>query len=290
MEAGVQSAWIERELKRLGHEVIVANARELAWVTCSDQKNDRSDAEKLARLARADQKLLKPVEHRGAEQQAELDVLRARDALVRARTLSVNTARSLAKGLGSRLPAAITRMFGARALPRVPEILKPALQGLLAQIDDLTQRIKEYDQLIHALARSKPEVMQLATIPGVGELSALAFVLTLGHAGRFAHSREVGAYLGLCPKQRQSGDRDPQLGISKAGNPYMRKLLAQCSHHILGPFGKDSSLRQWGLKKAGAGTSRARKRAVIALARKLAVLMHRMWSTGEAFKPFPLTA
>jgi transposase len=121
-------------------------------------------------------------------------------------------------------------------------------------------------------------------------LSALTFVLTLGNAARFAQSRDVGAYLGMCPKQRQSGDRDPQLGISKAGNSYLRKLLAQCAHHILGPFGKDSALRQWGLAKAGAtGASNARKRAVIAMARKIAVVMHKMWRTKQAFHAFPST-
>lgn len=291
MEVGTQSAWIERELKRLGHEVIVANARELAWITASDRKNDRSDAEKLARLARADERLLKPVEHRTAEQQAELNVIRARDGIVRARTMLVNLARSLVKGFGCRLPAAITLTFGTRALTCVPDLLKPALEGLLGQVDDLTRRIKEYEQRIHALAQSKPEVIRLTTIPGVGELSALTFVLTLGNAGRFAQSRDVGAYLGMCPKQRQSGDRDPQLGISKAGNSYLRKLLAQCAHHILGPFGKDSALRRWGLAKAGAaGASNARKRAVIAVARKLAVVMHKMWRTQQAFQAFPLTA
>jgi transposase len=290
MEVGTQSAWIERELKRLGHDVIVANARELAWITASDKKNDRSDAEKLARLARADERLLKPVDHRTAQQQAELDVIRARDGVVRARTLLVNLARSLAKGFGSRLPATITLLFGTRALAQVPELLKPALEGLLVQIDDLSRRIKQYDERIHAMAQSKPEVVRLTMIPGVGGLTALTFVLTLGQAERFAHSRDVGAYLGLCPKQRQSGDRDPQLGISKAGNSYLRKLLAQCSHHILGRFGKDSALRQWALRKAGAGTSNARKRAVIALARKLAVVMHRLWRRQEVFQPFPVAA
>ena len=290
MEVGTQSAWIERELKRLGHDVIVANARELAWITASDKKNDRSDAEKLARLARADERLLKPVDHRTAEQQAELDVIRARDGIVRARTLLVNLARSLVKGFGCRLPPAITQTFGTRALTCVPDLLKPAVEGLLAQVDDLTKRIKEYDQRIHALAQSKPEVIRLTTIPGVGQLSALTFVLTLGNAARFAQSRDVGAYLGMCPKQRQSGDRDPQLGISKAGNSYLRKLLAQCAHHILGPFGKDSALRRWGLAKAGTtGASNARKRAVIALARKIAVVMHKMWRTQQAFQAFPST-
>lgn len=287
MEVGTQSAWMERELKRMGHEVIVANARELAWITSSDTKNDRSDAEKLARLARADLKLLKAVDHRTAEQQAELNVIRARDGLVRARTLLVNLARSLAKGFGFRLPPSITSLFGTLALKRVPEMLKPALSGILAEIDALTARAKEYDARIAVLAGQHKEVMFIQSINGVGALSALTFVLTLGSAARFEHSRDVGAFLGLRPKQRQSGDCDPPLRISKAGDKYMRKLLNQCAHHVLGPRGKDSALRQWGLQIAQRGGKSGRKRAVTAVSRKLAVLMRRLWSKGECFKPFP---
>lgn len=285
MEVGTQSAWIAREFVKLGHEVIVANARELKWITSSDSKNDRNDAVKLARLARADRNLLAPVEHRTAEQQAELAVIRARDALVRSRSLLVNTARSLAKGFGLRLPASITPTFGARALEGLAEDLRAAMSGLLEQIDGLGLKIRDYDQRIAEVAAKHPEVKRLAGVPGVGTLTATAFVLTLGRRERFAHSRDVGSFLGLRPRQKQSGERDPQLGISKSGDTYLRKLLVQCAHHILGHWGKDSSLRQWGLSK-GDGSA-GKKRAVVAVARKLAVLLHRMWTTGESFKPFP---
>jgi transposase len=285
LEVGTQSAWIAREFGQLGHEVIVANARELKWITASDTKNDRNDAVKLARLARADRNLLAPVEHRTAEQQAELAVIRARDALVRSRTLLVNTARSLAKGFGLRLPASITPTFGARALARLGEDLQAALRGLLEQIDSLGAQIQDYEERVAEVAGKHPEVKQLASVPGVGTLTATTFVLTLGRKERFAHSRDVGSFLGLRPRQKQSGERDPQLGISKGGDKYLRKLLVQCAHHILGHFGKDSSLRQWGLSKSDG--SPGKKRAVIAVARKLAVLLHRMWMTGEIFKPFP---
>jgi transposase len=285
LEVGTQSAWIARELSKLGHEVIVANARELKWITASDHKNDRNDALKLARLARADRNLLAPVEHRTAEQQAELAVIRARDALVRSRSLLVNTARSLAKGFGLRLPAAITPTFGARALARLGEHLLPAMSGLLEQIDSLSLQIRAYDESIAEVATQHPEVERLASVPGVGTLTATAFVLTLGRKERFAHSRDVGSFLGLVPRQKQSGERDPQLGISKGGDKYLRKLLVQCAHHVLGHWGKDSALRQWGLSKSDG--SRGKKRAVVAVARKLAVLLHRLWMTGESFKPFP---
>jgi transposase len=285
MEVGTQSAWIAREFTKLGHEVIVANARELKWITSSDTKNDRNDAVKLARLARADRHLLAPVEHRTAEQQAELAVIRARDALVKSRTLLVNTARSLAKGFGLRLPASVTPTFGARALAGLAEHLHLAMKPLLEHIDQLSARIGDYDQRIQEVAEKHPEAKPLAGIPGVGTLTAVTYVLTLGRRERFAHSRDVGSFLGLRPRQKQSGERDPQLGISKSGDRYLRKLLVQCAHHLLGPWGPDSALRQWGLSKGTTGSGK--KRAVIAVARKLAVLLHRLWRTGEIFKPFP---
>jgi transposase len=289
LEAGAQSAWISRELKRLGHEVIVANPRELKWITSSDTKNDPVDARKLALLSRADVRLLAPVEHRSAEQQAELAVIRGRDAILRARTLLINSARSIAKGFGVRLPKSITRTFGERAVGALPEFLRSALTGLLEQIDAISRAISVYDQQIAELAAKHPELERLESIPGVGRLTAMTFVLTLGRVERFAHSRDVAGFLGLRPKQRQSGARDPQLGISKSGDPYLRKLLVQCAHHILGHYGKDSALRQWGLAKSEGG-KKATLRAIVAVARKLSVLLHRLWVSGEFYKPFPKMA
>ena len=289
LEAGAQSAWISRELERLGHEVIVANPRELKWITSSDTKNDPVDAHKLALLARADVRLLHPVEHRTAEQQAELSVIRAREAILRARTLLVNAARGIAKGFGARLPKSITGTFGQRAMDGLPQVLRTALGGLLDKIDQLSREIAGYDQHIGQLAEQHPELERLESVPGVGRLTAMTFVLTLGRADRFAHSRDVGGFLGLCPKQRQSGARDPQLGITKSGDGYLRKLLVQCAHHILGHWGRDSALRRWGLAHAEGG-KKATLRAIVAVARKLSVLLHRLWVSGESFKPFPKMA
>jgi transposase len=289
LEAGAQSAWISRELERLGHEVIVANVRQLKWITASDTKNDPVDARKLALLARSDVRLLAPVEHRTAEQQAELAVIRARDALLRARTLLINSARGMAKGFGLRLPKSITNTFGKRALADLPAMLRPALGGLLEQIDTLSQLITSYDQQIAELADKHPELERLTSICGVGKLTALTFVLTLGRAERFPHSRDVAGFLGLRPKQRQSGGRDPQLGISKSGDPYLRKLLVQCSHYILGHWGRDCALRRWGLAKSEGG-HKASMRAIVAVARKLSVLLHRLWVSGEFYQPFPQIA
>jgi transposase len=288
LETGAQSGWISRELTRLGHEVIVANAREVKWITASDKKNDRVDAKKLALLARADVRLLAPVELRSAEQQVELTLIRARDAVVRARTLLVNAARGLAKALGHRLPPTVTVTFGARALAVLPEPLQAALKALLEQIDDLGRRIASLDQAVDQTAAKHPEIEPMTQIAGVGKLTALTLVLTLGRADRFVHSRDVAGYLGLRPRQHQSGASDPQLRISKSGDPYLRKLLVQCAHHILGHFGKPSALRTWGLAISGSKT--ATKKAVVAVARKLAVLLHRLWVTGESYKPFPKMA
>jgi transposase len=290
LEVGAQSAWIARELQEMGHEVIVANARQVKWITASDQKSDRVDAKKLAWLARADVRLLAPVEHRTAEQQAELSIIRARDALVRARTLLVNSARGIAKSFGQRLPATVTATFGKRALATVPSMLQAALTGLLEQIDVLGRQIQDYEAQIAKAGAKHPELERLTSIPGVGTLTALTFVLTLGRAERFSHSRDVGAFLGLRPRQRQSGGIDPQLGISKSGDKYLRKLLVQCAHHTLGHWGPDSALRQWGLTEGTGGAKGATRRAIVAVARKLAVVLHRLWVTGESFKPFPRPA
>ena len=117
----------------------------------------------------------------------------------------------------------------------------------------------------------------------------MAFVLAVGDPWRFEKSRTVGSYFGLRPRQRQSGARDPQMHVTKAGDRYVRRVLLQCAHYILGPFGGDCDLRRWGLKliERGGGTT-SRKKAVVAVARKLAVLMHRLWITGEIYDPLHL--
>ena len=288
LETGTQSGWISRQLKGYGHEVIVAHARDLQGISRSDRKNDRNDAEKLARYARLDPELLNAIEHRTAQQQTDLCAVRARDAVVRARALLVNTARGLAKTEGLRLPASLTPTFGARSLEGLPPALQTTLRPLLEQIDALGKQLETYDALVEQIAQERyaEETKLLRSVPGVGPLTSLTYVLTLSDAQRFRHSRAVGPYLGLQPKQQQSGERDPQLGISKAGNRYLRKLLVQCSHYVLGHFGPDSRLRQWGLALAQRGGKNAKKRAIVAVARKLAVLLHRLWASQTSYQPF----
>jgi transposase len=284
MEVGPHSRWSSQLLKKLGHEVIVANARQVGLIAESDQKDDPVDAELLARLGRVDPKLLRPLEHREEGMQTDLSVLRARDVLVSARRNLINSARGMVKAAGGRLPACATESFPAKAAPHIPTELWPALEGVLATLVLLNQQIRKYDEQIETLCAKYPATQRLRQIRGVGPITAVAFVLTLGDPHRFRDSRAVGPYLGLCRKRRKSGETDPELGISKAGNPYMRRILLQAAHYILGPFGPDCDLRRFGERLAQGGRS-GRKRAVVAVARKLAVLLHRLWVTETEYEP-----
>jgi len=287
LETGVHSPWVSRLLSELGHEVIVAHARNVRLIGESRRKDDRLDAQTLARLARIDPRLLCPVKHRSAKAQADLTLIRARAGLVRARTALVNTARGLAKSYGERLRGCNVRNMNPEKAEGLSPELQTALEPLLAGIESLSERIREYNRRIEALAeQSYPEVALLRQIKGVGTLIALTFLLTLEDPHRFRKSRDVGCYLGLQPGRRNSGQREPQMHISKEGDPYLRTLLVQGAQHILGPFGPDCDLRRWGLKLAERGGKNGKKRAIIATARKLAVLLHRLWVSGEVYEPF----
>src|SRR6202140_1244121 len=287
LEIGTHSPWISRMLSDLGHEVIVANSRKVRLIGESRKKDDRLDAQTLARLARIDPELLYPVKHRSAKAQADLTVIRARAGLVRARTGLVNSARGLAKSYGERLRGCNVRNMNPEKAESLSPVLQRALEPLLSAIAELSQRIFEYNQRIEALAQqSYPQVELLKQIKGVGTLIALTFLLTLENLHRFGKSRDVGGYLGLQPGRRNSGQSEPQMHISKEGDPYLRTLLVQAAQHILGPFGVDCDLRRWGLKLAERGGKSGKKRAIIATARKLAVLLHQLWGRGEPYEPF----
>jgi len=300
IEVGTHSPWVSRLLRELGHEVIVANARpsgrpvrfvvtgrrRVRLITQSSRKNDKLDARTLARLARIDPELLSPIRHRSEQAQAHLMVIRARAALVEARTQLVNAGRGLVKSFGERLHSCDADQMRPEVLAAMPEPLRGALEPLLAEVESLTGRIREYDAAIGKIAHTHyPETELLRQVKGVGPLIALTYILTLDDPQRFARSRDVGAYVGLRPRQRESGNSQPQLCISKEGDMYLRKLLVQGAHYILGPFGPDTDLRRWGLRLAERGGKNAKKRARVAVARKLAVLLHRLWVTGEVYAP-----
>src|ERR1700686_3569312 len=279
LEIGTHSPWISRMLSDLGHEVIVANSRKVRLIGESRKKDDRLDAQTLARLARIDPELLYPVKHRSAQAQADLMMIRARTGLV-------NTARGLAKSYGERLRGCNVRNMNPEKAEGLSPELQAALEPLLNAIESLSERIVEYNERIENLAQqSYPQVALLKQVKGVGTLIALTYMLTLEDPHRFQKRRDGGCYRGLQPGRRTSGRSEPQLHISKEGDPYLRMLLVQGAHHILGPFGADSDLRRWGLKLAERGGKNGKKRAVIATARKLAVLLHRLWVSGEAYEP-----
>jgi len=286
LETGTHSPWISRLLSESGHEVIVAHARKVRLIGESRKKDDRLDAQTLARLARIDPELLCPVKHRSAPAQADLTVIRARAALVRARTGLVNSARSLAKSYGERLRGCNVRNLNPEKAEGLSPELQAALEPLLNAIESLSERIAEYNDRIEALAeQSYPQAALLKQIKGVGTLIALTFLLTLEDPHRFRKSRDVGCYVGLQPGRRNSGQSEPQMHISKEGDPYLRTLLVQGAQHILGPFGVDCDLRRWGLKLAERGGRSGKKRAIVATARKLAVLLHHLWVSGEVYEP-----
>jgi len=286
LETGMHSPWVSRRLSQCGHEVIVAHARNVRLIGESRRKDDRLDAQTLARLARIDPQLLCPVKHRSAKAQADLTVIRARASLVRARTALVNTARGLAKSYGERLRGCNVRNMNPEKAEGLSPELQAALQPLLAGIESLSEQIRESNQRIERLAEeSYPQVALLQQVKGVGTLIALTFLLTLEDPHRFGKSRDVGCYLGLQPGRRNSGQSEPQMHISKQGDPYLRTLLVQGAQHILGPFGVDCDLRRWGLKLAEHGGRNGKKRAIVATARKLAVLLHHLWVSGEVYEP-----
>lgn len=290
IEAGAHSRWVSALLEKLGHRVTVANPRRLRLISESTNKTDLNDAELLARMGRADVGLLHPVTHRGVEAHADLAVAKARDGLVRVRTRLVNTIRGVVKSTGHRLSKCTAESFVGKTKDEVPSELTSALLPLYAVLESIAGEIAKLDRKIDELAEKKyPDAQVVGQIPGVGNLTALVFVLTLEDPKRFKKSRSVGAFLGLTPRRDQSGEQDKQLQITKAGDEFLRRLLVQSANWILGPFGKDCDLRRAGERIAGTGkrkaSPRARKIAKVAVARKLAVLMHSLWVTGEVYEP-----
>src|SRR5216683_4432444 len=285
METGTHSPWVSRLLTELGNKVIVAHAQKVQLITKSNRKDDRHDAGTLARLARIDAELLGPVRHRSAQAQIHLTVIRARAELVRARTALVNAACGLMKSYGERLPKCGTQQVSEKLAEGVSAELRELLEPLLKEIESLNEPIKEYDGRMEKIAKEAyPEVSLLKQVRGVGTQIALTYVLTIEDPYRFSKSREVGCFLGLRPGRRNSGESEPQKRISKEGDRYLRTMMVQGAHYILGPFGEDSDLRRWGLQLAERGGKNAKKRAVVAVARKLAILLHRLWVSGEVYE------
>jgi transposase len=286
IEAGTHSPWVSRLFEGMGHRVIVANARKLRLIYENTSKDDRVDARYLARVARLDPELLAGIEHRGCEAQRDLAVIRSREALVSTRTRLVSHARGVVKSFGARLPACSAESFDKKATAAVPAELRAALTPIMDVIATVTKQIKRFDQQIERMVEERyPPARHLMRVCCVGALTALTFMLTIEDPRRFVRSRSVGAWVGLVPARYESGQSRPQQGITKCGDAYLRRLLVSSAHHILGALGKDSDLRRHGEAIAARGGKNAKKRAVVAVARKLAVLLHRLWVTGEIYEP-----
>ena len=279
LETGTHSAWISRHLETRGFEVIVAHARDLAFIYKGDKKSDRIDAEKLARVARADKKLLHPVKLMDAKRQEDLLAIKARDLLVKERTCIINAIRGFVRSFGINdteySHETLNQLYNI-----LPKELKQNLRGLFETLTAINTSIKNYDKKIARIAKEYPETEILQQIKGVGPLIALSFVLIIGDANRFT-SRQCSSYTGLVPKRDQSGDVDKQLEISKCGNKLLRRLLVQGAQYIMGPFGEDCDLRDFGNRIAQRGGSIARKKAKVAVARKLAIAMLALWRNPE---------
>lgn len=287
LEASGQSPWISRLLEGMGHEALVVNPYRVKVIAESINKTDRRDARLLAELGLLAPKMLARVHHRSEEEQADLAVIRARDLVVKQRTESILHVRGTLKAYGVELKEVTVERFAERVRPQVPKELESVIGPVLDLIELQRKQIRGYERAVAKLIGERyPEVRVLLQVPGVGDITALTYRLTLGDPNRFQRSRQVGAYLGLTPGQRQSGRSDPELRITKAGDKLLRRLLVQCAQYILSRPAAAGALRDWGLKKAEGG-KRARQRAVVAVARKLAVLLHRLWTTGMVYERYP---
>ncbi len=291
IEVGTHSRWVAEVIRGLGHEVLIANPRHVRLISRRRVKTDQADAMLLARLGRFDPELLAPVKLRSRDAQVELAVVRSRDALVSVRTKLINHVRGTMNqfGIATKSASSFRSVFKDTEDAMPPE-LEPALRPVLAALEVLEAQIEAHDLVIEQIAAGLPQVERMTQIHGVGTLTALTFALTVDDPNRFQKSRFAGAFFGLTPAKDQSGDSDPQKRITKAGDPLMRRLLVQCAHHVMGHRGKDSDLRRWGLRLAERGGKNARKRAIVAVARKLAVLMHRLWLSGERYQPLGYVA
>ena len=286
IEAGTHSPWISHQLKKHGHDVVVANPRNVKLISNSDRKCDKKDAKLLARLGHADVELLSPITHRGPEHQKMLSQLKSRECLVSTRASLINHVRGSVKSLGERIASSSAPCFTKKACRCLSSELLELFCPVFHSIDKLTEEIKKLDKSLENLAKASQACQLMMQIAGVGTITALSFFARIEDPSRFNENREVGAYLGLTPKRDQSGKVDKQLGISKRGDRYLRKLLVSCAQYIMGRFGPDTDLRRFGFKLMGKSNSKAaKKKAVVAVARKLSVLMLRLWKDDSTYDP-----
>ncbi len=286
-EAGTHSLWVFRLLQRLGHQPLMADTHHLALITQSMSKSDRRDAATLGELGLRLPQMMRAVTPCSLETQQHRTVPRARDGAVQARTKLSSQGRGLVKSFGARWPACDTAACAKKAAAAMPSDLKDTLGPLLLVIQHRSDEIRRYDKKIEQLGDEKyPHTLRMRSIRGVGPITALAFVLNLDNAVEKLESRRAaGPRRGLRPKQRGSGKRQPELSITKSGDALLRKLLLQCAQYVLGHHGAESRLRSWGWRLAARGGKAAKRKAVVAVARKLAILLHVLWKREVDFDP-----
>jgi transposase len=284
LESGTPSTWVQDLLTTLGARVIVADPRKLRAVTDSVRKSDERDARMLARIGLADEDLLSPTYVRPPELRKAMTLLKVRDQQVRARTATVLEIRSQVKLAGSRMPQCDARDFHEHE-DAVPAELHDALAPLFLTLRTLDAVVAALDEQIKAVGASFPIVARLEKVDGVGPITALAFVAVIGDPSRFGKTRDIGAYLGLVPRRDQSGIADPSRRISKAGSGFLRRLLVQCAQTVCRPRGKDTAQRRWAHRQLDLRGKPGKRKIVVAVARKLAVVLLSLWKSGEPWTP-----
>ncbi len=284
LESGPVTPWVYRLLCDLGHAVTVVNPRRVRLIAESTLKTDGIDAEVLARLSRLDLGFLRPVYQRSPEAQELRTRLRVRSALVKSRTSLINAVRGTLRAQGYRMPSCAAKIFMVRYESMgFDSGVSEALAPLVSTIGELSDRICELENDLKAQASTDELLVRLQTVPGVGPLVSLAFAGWVDNPDRFQKSRDVGACLGLRPSLRSSGGHEIRGRITREGDSEMRRLLVQAAHASL-QCHKDSALKRWG---EGLVARLGKSKAVVALARKIGVLLHRLWVTNENFQPFP---
>ncbi|MCH7942084.1 MAG: IS110 family transposase [Proteobacteria bacterium] len=281
LETGTLSGWLARGLRKLGLPVDVIDARQAhAVMKLQHNKTDRNDAYLLAEIARTG--FYRSVSVNSEASQMQRILIKARRHLVCQRRDTENAIRGFLAALGLRFPRGSGKL-AARvrdALEERPD-LKAMIEPLLASVEAQKAQIRRLDEEVMAEAKASPASRLLMTVGGVGPVTALAFAATIGDASRFARSRDVGAYLGLTSRRYQSGEMDYSGRISKHGDAVMRSLLYEAANSLLTVVRRAHPLKDWArrIKRRS-----SHKKACVALARKLAVIMHRMLITGEAFR------
>jgi len=286
LEVCSHSPWISKLLVSIGHDVFICNPRKLSSVTQNIKKSDEEDCQMLAKLLLTGKHLLSPVHHAKEDAMRDFLLIKSRRSLVKCRTILINNSRGVVKAFGERIspnlsPDAFHKYAGASLKKETYEKIK----DLIVVVGKTTDQILKYEKNINTLIKKKyPAAQLLQTINGVGPLTSLTYVLTIDDPARFEKSRDVGAFLGLVPRRDQSGDKDKQLPITKAGSKLLRSLLLNCANFILSEKGEDNQIKRFGLKIRGDGTSKSRSnKAKVAVARKLSVIMHQLWISNTPF-------